>query len=376
MIFNRQTRAPALLVALLMLSGVSGASVALAQSAPASARTVSVLAASAKKVALPIRVNTIGTVQPVSTVTLRSRVESQILEIGFSDGAIVKPGDVLVRLDSRGIDAQIRQAEATVERTNAQIDQARRDVQRNEALAANEFASKVNLENARTQVATLSAQLAADQAALDNLRVQQSYYTIKAPIGGRVGVAGIKVGNIAKTGDGSPAFAQINQISPIYVAFNLPQRYLPQVRAAVGDSAAFVEVSLQGVGAMAKGRIAVVDNTVDTASGTVMIRALFDNPSEVLWPGALCTVSVTLGFVPDTIVVPKEAVQMSQKGAFVFVVENGAAKVRTVKVGRTVDGVTEIVEGLAGTETVVVEGQVQLVDGVAVDVKPSQAGAQ
>ncbi|NBR12905.1 MAG: efflux RND transporter periplasmic adaptor subunit, partial [Alphaproteobacteria bacterium] len=141
-------------------------------------RVVPVLLGAAKREAVPVQFETIGTVQPVASVTLRPRVEGQILEILFADGALVKAGDVLVRLDSRGIDAQVRQAEATVQRTTAQLEQAQRDVSRNEALAANEFASKVNLENAKTQVAAITAQLTSDRAALDNLRVTQSYYTI------------------------------------------------------------------------------------------------------------------------------------------------------------------------------------------------------
>lgn len=366
--------------AIIVISGLFSATVQAQQSpsAPAAApaqRTVPVLLGEAKRQALPVQFDTIGTVQPVASVTLRPRVEGQVLEIGFADGAMVKAGDVLVRLDSRGIDAQVRQAEATLQRTSAQLEQAQRDVTRNEALAANEFASKVNLENAKTQVATYTAQLASDRAALDNLRVTQSYYTIAAPITGRVGVAGLKPGNIAKTGDGSVPFAVINQISPIYVAFSVPQRLLPDLRAALNDPAARVEATLQGVGVSTKGKIAVIDNAVDTASGTVTVRAVFDNESETLWPGALCNVRVTLKVIDNAVTVPREAVQNGLRGTFVYVVDNGAARLKIIKTGRTVDNRTEILEGLNGTEQVVTDGQIQLNDGVKVEPKGSAAGA-
>ncbi len=338
-------------------------------------RIVPVVLGEVKRSPLPVRIDTIGTVQPVISVTLRPRVESQITEIAFADGAIVKAGDVLVRLDQRGIEAQIRQSAATVARTTAQLEQAQRDVSRNEALAANEFASKVNLENSRTAVATFTAQLAADQAALDSLRVQQSYYTIIAPISGRVGVAGIKVGNIAKTGDGSVPFAIINQISPIYVAFSVPQRFLPDIRAALNDPSAKVEATFQGSKAVANGKIAVIDNAVDTTSGTVTVRALFENANETLWPGSLCTVRVTLKVADDVVTAPREAVQTGPKGSLVFVVADGVAKLNPVKIGRTVDGRTEIVEGLKGGETVVTDGQIQLTNGVKVEPKPAITGA-
>jgi membrane fusion protein, multidrug efflux system len=347
-----------------------------AQSSPSSQeRVVSVVTGQAKVGALPVIYDTVGNVQPVSSVTLRPRVEAQVVEVNFADGAVVHAGDVLVRLDQRLIEAQVRQAEATVARTSAQLEQAQRDVARNEALAANEFASKVNLENSKTQVAALTAQLAADRAALDSLRVQLSYYTIISPVDGRVGVAGLKVGNIAKTGDGSVPFAVINQIAPIYVAFNVPQQLLPDLRAAVNDPKSKVQALAQGSTNGVTGRISVIDNAVDLASGTVTVRATFENKNEELWPGALCNVRVTLKVKDNAISVPREAVRTNQKGSFVFTVENGVAHVVPVKLGQMADGRTEIVDGLKGTETVVVDGQIQLVDGVKVDAKAA-AGAQ
>ena len=364
-----------LLTPVLAFAQQSGASQGGAQQGGAAQRVVPVLLGAAKREAVPVQFETIGSVQPVASVTLRPRVEGQILEIGFADGALVKAGDVLVRLDARGIDAQVRQAEATVQRTTAQLDQAQRDVTRNEALAANEFASKVNLENAKTQVAALTAQLTSDRAALDNLRVTQSYYTISSPITGRAGVAGLKAGNIAKTGDGSVPFTIINQISPIYVAFSTPQRFLPDLKAALGNAGSSVEATIQGFGQKVKGKIAVIDNSVDTTSGTVMVRAIFDNDKEALWPGALCNVLVTLKVIDNAVTVPREAVQTGPRGSFVYIVDKDVAKFKPVKTGRTVNNRTEITDGLSGDEQVVTDGQIQLTDGVKIEPKGSSAGA-
>lgn len=338
-------------------------------------RTVPVLVGEAKRMALPVRFETIGTVQPIASVILRPRVEGEIVAVNFEDGADVAAGDLLFELDARSIDAQLRQAEAAIAKTKVQIEQAERDVKRNEALAANEFASKVNLENARTQVAALNAQLMADQAMRDDLKIQHGFHKIHAPISGRVGVTGVKVGNIAKSGDGSTPLAVINQISPIHVVFNMPQRYLPDLRAALARQSGEVVATLQGDRQPITGRLAFIDNAVDSMSGTVMVRALFENSASVLWPGALCNVRLTLSVINDAVTVPAEAVRPSQKGSFVYSIEQGVARLKLVKSGLTVDGRTQIVEGLAGNETVVIDGHVQLVDGAKVELKGQPQGA-
>ncbi len=358
--------------ALAVLAIFSGAPAA-SQSAPV--RTVPVLVGDAKRMALPVRFETIGTVQPIASVILRPRVEGEIVAVNFEDGANVTQGDLLFELDARSIDAQLRQAEAAIAKTKIQIEQAERDVKRNEALAANEFSSKVNLENARTQVAALNAQLMADQAMRDNLKVQYGFHKIHAPISGRVGIAGVKVGNIAKSGDGSTPLAVINQMSPIHVVFNMPQRYVPDVRAALARLGGEVVSTLQGAGQSVTGRLAFIDNAVDSASGTVMVRALFDNSDSMLWPGALCNVRLTLNVIDDAVTVPAESVRQGQKGSFLYIVEQGVARLKLVKPGLTVDGRTQIVEGLTGNETVVTDGQIQLVDGAKVELKGQPQGA-
>jgi multidrug efflux system membrane fusion protein len=340
----------------------------------AAPRTVAVVLGKAVKKPMPVRFDTIGSVQTVASVTLRPRVESQITEIAFKDGAAVKKDDVLVRLDARGIEAQIRQAEANLIRSQAQLEQAQRDVRRFEQLLANESGSRVNYDNARTQVTAIGAQIKSEEAALDNLRVSLSHYTIRAPISGRVGVAGLKEGNIAKTGDGSPPLAVINQIAPIYVSFSVPQRFLADLRAAISDPTAKVEVVPQGGGKAVEGRIAVIDNQVDAASGTIGVRAEVANAEEVLWPGQLCNVRVVFRTEPEAVAVPREAVQTGQRGTFVFVVSENVARVRPVTVARSVDGLAVIADGLKGDETVVVDGQLLVTDGVRVEQRGGGGG--
>lgn len=372
-------RLPMVLAASLSLAA---ASVAHAQSQPPRqggqpVRTVPVLMSSAVQKPMPVRFDTIGVVQPMASVVLRSRVESQVTEVLVADGATVKEGDVIVRLDQRTIEAQIKQAEAQISRSQAQLEQAQRDVRRFEQLIANDAGSRVNLDNSRTQMATLQAQIIADQAALENLKVQLGFYTIRAPISGRIGVVGVKPGNIAKTADTATPFATLIQTSPIYVAFAVPQKLLTDLRSAMMDGTAVVTATPQGATKSATGKIAVIDNSVDNASGTITLRAVFDNESELLWPGALCNVRVTLRTEPNAVVVPREAVQTGQNGNFVFVVQDGVAKVRPVTVDRAIDNESVISSGVKAGDSIVTDGQLLLTDGVRVEQKggaPAPAG--
>ena len=318
---------------------------------------------------MPVRFDTIGQVQPLASVTVRSRVESQVLSVAFEDGSQVKKGDILFQLDQRGIEAQIKQAEATLARSRAQLEQAQRDVKRNEALAANEYASRQKLDDSKTTVSTLLAQIRSDEAVLENLNVSLSYYTIRAPISGRISVAGVKAGNIAKTGDTSVALATINQMSPIYVSFAVPQRLLPELRTALAEGTSKVQATPQGTDDAIDGKVAVIENAVDATSGTVTLRGIFENADEILWPNALCNVRLVIRTEPNAVVVPKEAVLTGQNGTIVFAVKDNIARVRPVVVDRSLRGLSVIKSGLDGTETVVTDGQLMLTEGMRVEPK-------
>lgn len=334
---------------------------------------ISVLVGKAQKKDVPYRVESLGTVQPLMTVSIRSRVDSQVLKVHFEDGAKVNEGDLLFTLDSRSIDAQIMQAEATLARDKAQLEKAERDRDRIAGLAAKGTLSQVQEADAKTNVEVLKATVAQDEANLQNLRVMRSYYDVKAPITGRIGIANVRQGSIVRSADSGTPLATINQLAPIYVAFGVAERYIPELRAA-GDKAT-VEIAFQNEFSLSGGKVAFIENTVDPQTGTILVRAIFQNADEKLWPGTLASVRVTLRTDPDLVTVPAEAVQNGQKGNFVFVVENNVARVKAVKVLRTADGEAVLSEGLNGDETVVTDGQLSLRDGNRVEIKTRQAGS-
>ena len=321
--------------------------------------------------AMPVRLDAVGIVQPVASVALRTRIDAQIDKIFVDDGAMVKAGDVLVKLDSRQIEAQIKQTEATLAKDEAALEQAMRDAARTADLLTRGAGTQLNVDNAKTLAASSRAVLAADQALLDNQKVQLTWYTLIAPITGRVGTFSAKVGNIVRSGDNTSTgvIANIVQTSPIYVAFSIPQTALADVRDAIAAGRSEVRATPQGAKRSAVGKIAVLDNTIDAATGTIMIRAIFENADDVLWAGQLCNVRVTLRVDPDVVSIPRTATQSGQQGNFVFLIENGVARSRKVSVGRFQDGRDVILEGLSGGETVVSDGALLLIDGSRVEIR-------
>jgi RND family efflux transporter MFP subunit len=341
-----------------------------AQNAP---RLVPVEVAIAEKKQLPVRVEALGTVTPMASVAIKSRLETEIVGVHFSDGSRVKQGELLFTLDSRTIEAQIRQMEASIARDKAQLEGAERDLRRYTELVAKGATAITNLDNAKTQSAMFSAAMKVNEALLDNLRVQLSYAAIRAPISGRVGTAAVKVGNFVRPADTAP-LVTINQMAPLYVSFAVPQRVLPELRKALAENSGTVEAILPGTSKNATGQVSMIENNVDAATGMVMVRATMPNTEELLWPGTLVTAQMTLR-MEEAVSVPSRAVQVSQAGSFVFVVENGAAKVRPVKVARTIGGDSVIEEGLVGGETVVTNGQLLLSDGTRVAPREAKAGS-
>jgi multidrug efflux system membrane fusion protein len=335
------------------------------------ARVVDV--APAVKKPAPVTIEALGTVMPIESVAIRSRVDSAIIAVHFADGAAVNKGDPLFTLDSRTIEAQIKAASGTVARDRAQLEGAERDVRRYTELVDKNATPIVNLDNAKTQVDTFRANLATDEGALENLKVQLTYCSIRAPIAGRVGAAGAKVGNVVRAGDTS-VLATINQITPIYVTFSVPQRALPEVRQALAAEGGEVEAAVAGQSAAAKGRLAMIDNAVDQTTGMVSMRAVMDNPQEILWPGALVNVRLTLR-VEDSVVVPATAVQTGQSGKYVFIVKDNVASVRPVTVARSDKQDAVIASGIQPGESVVTYGQLQLTSGTKVAPRDAKVGS-
>lgn len=336
---------------------------------------VSVVLAEAQRRPVAVRLDAIGTVQPAASVVIRPRVDSQIVEILVADGASVKAGDVLARLDSRQIETQIRQAEAQLEKDRAALEQARRDSARLAELIGRGATTQLAVDNSKTAVQSQTAVVEGGRAALENLRVQFSYYTIRAPISGRLGVVNLKTGAIARQGEATGSFGTINQVSPIYVAFSLPQRRLPELREAMAAGEARASATPQGGARSAEGKVSVLDNAIDTATGTITARAVFDNADELLWPGQFTNVRVVLRTEPDAVVAPRVAIQTGQNGAFVFLAEGERVRVRPIVVARIQDDDAVIAEGLKPGDKVVVDGQSMLFPDARIVERPRAPSA-
>jgi len=344
-----------------------------ARSQPRAERVVPVETALAERKKVPVRLDALGSVTPIASVALKARVDTNITAVHFSDGALVKQGDLLFTLDGRAIEAQIAQTEGAIARDQAQLDGALRDVARYTDLVAKGATPTVNLDNAKTQAQVFRAAIKSDQGLLENLKVQLGYCTVRAPITGRISAANVKVGNFVRQADTQP-MAVIIQMAPVYVSFTVPQKNLPDIRKAIAAKSASIEAVVPGEDKRAQGAVTMIENTVDQATGMATVRATMPNTDELLWPGTLVTAQMTLRS-EEAVVVPSSAVQVSQTSNFVFVVVNGAAKVQPVKVERQVGQETVIASGLNGGETVVTEGQLLLSNGTRVDTRARKAPA-
>ena len=338
---------------------------------PQRARVISVELAKAERKPVPVDVDAIGTVTPISSVALKSRVETTIVSVHFEDGNKVNQGDLLFTLDARQIDAE--QAEGMLARDQAQLEGAQRDVRRYSDLIGKGATTQVNLDNAKTQADILIGTIKADQSALDNLKVQKSYTTIHAPFSGRISAANVKVGNFVRPADTAP-LAVINQMAPVYVTFAIPQRVLVDLREAMAAGESRVVATIPGHQQSEQGKIAMVENSVDSTTGMVTVRGIMNNERETLWPGILVATKLIIR-TENSVVVPTVAVQRSQSGNYVFVVRDGIAKVQPVKVDRTSQGTSVIAEGLSGDENVVIDGQLLLSDGSRVEPRARKTGA-
>ncbi|MBV9078541.1 MAG: efflux RND transporter periplasmic adaptor subunit, partial [Methylobacteriaceae bacterium] len=312
-------RAPFLAAYLPKGSGPAVAAVPGGGAAPAApARPpVPVVVAKAATRETPITIDAVGTVQAVASIPLKPRVDSQIAAIFVEEGAQVKQGDLLIQLDQRALKAQLAQAEASLQKNRAQLEQTRRDLARAEELLAKRIGTEVQRDNAFTAVKVGEAQVAADEANRENLAALLSYTEIRAPVSGRIGSIPLKVGTAVRSAD-SQAIATINQLDPIYVAFAVPQIAFPDLRAAMAAGPVRVEAKIGR--ATVAGKMAFTENAVDLATGTVQAKAAFANPQERLWPGTFVNVQVVLGVERDAMVVPSAAIQLGQRGPYVFVV--------------------------------------------------------
>ena len=339
---------------------------------------IPVIVATVSEQTLPLKIQAIGNVEVQTTVSIKSRLDGQIVKVGFADGQDVAKGQMLFEIDARPLQAQLEQARATLARDKAQLDRARQQEERYKDLLQKGFVSQDAYAQFRTNVDTAAATVNASESAVDNMRVQTEYAVIRSPIQGRAGKILIQQGNLVKAND-TPSLVIINQLAPIYVSFAVPEQYLGLIRKYMAGGKLVVEAlppnpgeGVAGSTTGARGTLAFVDNTVDTTTGTVRLRAVFDNKDKSLWPGQFVTASVTLNETQSAIVVPSQAVQTGPKGQYVYVVKDGVALMREITVERAVGPHTVVSRGLVGGEQVVASGQSRLVPGMKVNIRPEE----
>ncbi|HMA71001.1 MAG TPA: efflux RND transporter periplasmic adaptor subunit [Xanthobacteraceae bacterium] len=335
-----------------------------------------VVADVAVEMPMPVQVSAIGSVQPIATVMIKSRVDGQIAQVHFNEGQEVKEGDVLFTLDDRALRAQLAQSEATLERDRASLQRAKLEVARQSGLATRGVASVQKFEDVETTLAVFEATARAAEAAVESARINLNYATIVAPINGRTGSVTLKKGNLVKATELSSSIplVTITQLRPIYVTFTVPEGHLAELRAAAAAGSLPVAVTIPSQPQIpVTGTLVFIDNKVDVATGTITLKAEFSNDDTRLWPGQFVNVTLTLGVQANAVVVPSAAVQIGQNGPYVFVVRpDSTVELRLVRVDRTINGSTLIAEGLVPGEGVVVDGHLRLDNGTRVAAQKSE----
>src|SRR6476659_1478051 len=332
-----------------------------AQKAPAP-RPVPVKIAPVEKADFPVYLTGLGTVQGFNTVLVRTRVDGQINKIDFKEGQFIKQGDTLVEIDPRPFQAALDQAKAKKAQDEANLANANLDLQRYTKLG--EFATRQQTDTQRSTVAQLTAQIAADDAAVFNAQTQLDYATVKAPISGIVGLRQVDVGNIVNAST-QTGIVTIAQIEPITVIFTAPEDQLPEIKAALAaGSPETIALSTDGKRVLSTGKLALINNQVDTSSGTVRLKGVFDNTDHALWPGQSVSTRLLIATIKDATIVPDDAVQHGPNGLYAYTVnKDNKADLRKIKVTRSIDGLSVVDEGLKTEDQVITEGQYKVQPG-------------
>ena len=366
------------------------------------AMIVPVTVAPAESENVPVEIRIVGTVEPSSRVEIKSMVTGQIIKIGFNEGEDVKQGDLLLEIDPRPYQeallqaeaaverdrAQLRQSEATLEKDTVQSKNADIEAQRYEALLKDKLVSEQQrlqytstADSAREVLATDHAAIATaratfnvDQVAIDKAKLDLSYCQINAPISGRTGNLLVHAGNLVKAND--VPLVVINRVTPVFVSFNAPERYLDEIRRLSANHRLPVHVIPHDTSAdTEQGTLTLIDNTVDSQTGTIHLKGTFDNAHRLLWPGQFVDVVLQLGSTQNATVIPAQAVQAGQKGQFVYVVKKDeTVEPRVVSIARTIEDKVLVDKGVNAGETVVTDGQMMLFPGAHVKAVPAAKG--
>ncbi|MGZ5905782.1 MAG: efflux RND transporter periplasmic adaptor subunit [Reyranella sp.] len=333
---------------------------------------VPVITAVARAQDVPLVVRGIGTVQAYNMVVIKTRVDGAIVKVSFSEGQDVKAGDPLFQIDPRPFQAALEQAQAAKERNEAQLVSAQLDLYRDRTLSKEGYQSRQSFDEQTAVVRALKGLIASDEAAIVNARLNLDYADIRAPFDGRTGTRLVDIGNLVQAAQAT-SLVSITQVKPIFVNFTVPQNVNDQVREkqaagplaviALGDDAR-VE--------LARGEVSVIDNQIDTTTGTLRLKATFPNADQRLWPGQFVNVRLVLAERKGVTTVPQRTVMQGPGGYFAYVVRpDGTAERRALELGGTQDGIAIVLRGIVAGETVAVEGQYRLTDGARVQVAPS-----
>jgi len=341
------------------------------KSAPPRQPSVPVSVTTVKRTSVPYIVTANGVAEPMQTVAVEAQVNGILNRVTFAEGQAVQAGQILFEIDSRPYVALLEQARAQLVRDEAQAANARRDAARYAALVKEGYVTGSQADQAEATAASAAATVAADRANVSKAALDVANSTIRAPISGRTGSLLVRQGNLVKA-NSNPPLVVINQIQPILVRFAIPQSQLPDIQKYYrGINALQVRVTpSEGSGVPLMGTLAFIDNNVDSTTGTVLLKARFDNPEATLWPGQYTNVALQLYVDPNALTLPAPAVMTGQQGTYVYTIDGaGSAKQRPVQVSRTVDSLSVISGGLKEGESVVVDGQSRLIPGSKVTIK-------
>jgi multidrug efflux system membrane fusion protein len=318
---------------------------------------------------MPVELQAIGNVEAISTVSIKAQISGQLMRVHFKEGDFVKKGQLLFTIDRAPFEAALRQAQGTLARDEAQALNSKLDAERYQGLGKQGVASRQQVDAAAAAANAMAATVAADKAAVETAKINLEYTSIYSPINGRTGSVGVKEGNLVKAND-VPILVTINQIEPIYVGFAIPEQQLAELKQYSNTKSLKVDAAPQGSSQHFQGRLTFIDNSVDLTTGTIKLKATFDNALHVLWPGQFADVKLTLKSQPNAVVVPTAALQTSQSGTYVYVVNQDlTAQPQPVKVGWNVGEDTVIASGLQPGQRVVTDGQLRLTPGAKVDIK-------
>jgi multidrug efflux system membrane fusion protein len=346
-----------------------------AQSAPTQvAAKIPVTSFEVQKTDYPVHAYGLGVVAPFKTVTVKSRVDGQITKVLFKQGQTVKEGDPLLEIDPRPYTAALEQAVAKKAQDEANLRNDQVNLQRYQTLAKQQFETAQNLDNQQALVDQMTAQVKADQAAIDNAQTNLGYTSIKAPISGRTGFRLVDPGNIVHASDTS-GIVTIAQLQPIAVQFTEPEEQLQAIaRASQAGEVPVEALTSDGTKTLSHGRLAIMDNAVNQATGTISLKARFDNTDSALWPGLSVTTRMLVDTQKQVLVVPLDGVQHGPSGLFAWVIgSDDKVSARPIKLGESGDASAVVTEGLADGDKIVVAGQSRLFDGAVVEAKPLAA---